>query len=126
MSPREKELTYHLIMRLGHKSTAHLMLHQGELRGIGQKIDHVPPLQFFSFIVTHAELKPALKLLLNRYLTRSQFINGAKQKLINQKKSGLLDQQLEGFSNYIQKDYKILNTFSDQYNWTTFIEYIAE
>jgi hypothetical protein len=126
MSPREKDLTYNLIHRLGNKSTAHLLYHQGALRSIGNKIDHIPPLQFLSFIVTHPELKPALRLLLDRMITRSNFIDGASEKLIAQKKSGRLLREIEGFCNYINKEYSRVEIYCKQEQWAQFIDYIAE
>ena len=126
MTITEKEMTYSLIMRLGYKSTPHLLYHQRQIRALGGQLDPVAPLQFFSFIVTHPDLKPALKRILAHYFTRHNFIDGAKEKLDAQKQSGLLFEELEGFCLYIHKDYQRLKSYCHTQEWDKWIDYVAE
>lgn len=120
----EKKLINKLINTMATQSTAYLIYHRKDLRELGDKIQHLSPIVFFTHVLDSLHRKKQLQIILSSYFTRTEFIGEATINLNNYNQNMLID-ELEEFSIKINKDYDCLNYFAKKRDWKNFVFYIA-
>jgi hypothetical protein len=122
LNEQEKNAIRDIISSMGQKNFAFLILNSGHLTELGNRIDHVHPLQFMGFILSDPFLKKCLQNIHENYFKWSAFVDGfaggMERELMNQ----TLYPELEKFAPFIGKDYQILLRFVYAENWKGFIE----
>ncbi|MCF7806252.1 MAG: hypothetical protein K9M07_03570 [Simkaniaceae bacterium] len=112
----------HIITQMGTKSDSKLLWHVSDLKKRGDNIKHVPTLQFLAYIFSNSNLRDSMKKIKGSYfkwtLNMQKEISSGLQK---QFERGELQDQLEGFAEFIGVNYDELKKASDNQDWNDFL-----
>jgi hypothetical protein len=122
LKEREKAAIREIVSAMGEKNFAFLILNSGHLTELGNRIDHVHPLQFIGFILSDPYLKKCLHAIHENYFKWMAFVDGFAGGMEREMANQTLYPELEKFAPFIGKDYQILLRFVYTENWKGFIE----
>jgi hypothetical protein len=122
LNEREKSAIREIVSSMGEKNIAFLLLDSGHLTDLGNRIDHVPPLQFIGFILSEPYLRKCLHSIHGNYFKWVAFIDGFAGSMERELANQTLYPELEKFAPYIGKDYQILLRLVYTENWKGFVE----
>lgn len=116
-----------LITRLGNWGVGRLLWHVKEMNHLGDRIRHVHPLCFLSYIYSQPELTKCMKLINHSYFKRKEFIAGLSEKMEMEAERNNLLPYVKHFSEKIgctrSEDIFI---FLDRHDWIGLLAYLDE
>src|SRR3989338_6763546 len=122
ISDEDKYHVHELISKLGKKNMAYLLYHSKHMYGLGDKIDHIPPLQFFGFILQDPYLKECIHDIRSDSVKGWNFMRGFTRRMNEEKKRmGYYQDQLVPFANKFNKDSQLAWRHLDTGNYEEFI-----
>lgn len=116
-----------LITRLGDWGIGRLLWHIKEMNRLGDRIRHVHPLSFLSYIYSQPELVKCMKLINSSYFKRKEFITGLSEKMeIEAERDNLLP-HVKSFSEKIGCDrWEDISIFLDRHDWIGLLAYLDD
>ncbi len=114
VAKQDQKKIYEMITIIGSTSTGMLLFKKGRLDELRGELNHVPPLQFFAYIFSTPPLVKQMEKIQGNSMKYKPFVSGSKPGLYKEYQSGSLNQQIEGFAQYISVDpqglKKVINT----------------
>jgi hypothetical protein len=118
----EKYAISEIIVSMGEKNVAKLLLDGFRLRRLGDSIEHVPPLQFLGFVLTNPNLKENLKKISKNTFKWSSFIDAFGGNMEKELYQGKLIFQLEGFSKLVGGSLNQMEGYVYREEWESFVK----
>lgn len=116
-----------LITRLGNWGVGRLLWHVKEMKHLGDRVRHVHPLSFLSYIYSQPELIKCMKLINSNYFKRKEFISGLSEKMEMEAKTNNLLPYVRDFSEKIGCiRWEDIFIFLDRYDWIGLLAYLDE
>lgn len=116
-----------LITRLGNWGVGRLLWHIKEMNRLGNRIRHVHPLCFLSYIYSEPELIQCMKLIEQSYFKKKEFITGLSEKMNIEAQNDNLLPYVREFSQKIGcKKWEDIFMLLDQHDWGGFLAYLNE
>lgn len=106
-----------LITRLGNWGVGRLLWHIKEMNLLGDRIKHIHPLSFLSYIYSQPELIKCMKLINRSYFKKKEFITGFSEKMDIEAKNDNLLPYIRGFSEKIGCKWEDIFIFIDRHDW---------
>ena len=117
-----------LVQTLGESDLISLARNRAYMKRLGDLIDHIPPLQFLSFVFTDSDLTRGMSMIMNSGFKRKAFMDGLGARLTREKNAGTLDLFLADFvtdvGGTIKKE-EVQKIFQSQ-DWDRLIYYLLE
>lgn len=116
-----------LIKRLGNWGVGRLLWHIKEMNRLGDRIRHVHPLSFLSYIYSDPELIQCMKSINQSYFKKKEFITGLSEKMAIEAANDNLLPYVRDFSRKIGcKQWEDIFIFLDRHDWVGFLAYLNE
>lgn len=116
-----------LITQLGNWGVGRLLWHIKEMNRLGDRIRHVHPLSFLSYIYSQPELAKCMKLINSNYFKRKEFISGLSEKMEMEAKRNNLLPYVRDFSEKIGcVRWEDIFIFLDRHDWIGLLAYLDE
>lgn len=116
-----------LIKRLGNWGVGRLLWHVKEMNHLGDRLRHVHPLCFLSYIYSDPELIQCMKSINQSYFKKKEFITGLSEKMAIEAASDNLLPYVREFSQKIGcKKWEDIFMFLDRRDWAGFLAYLNE
>lgn len=122
LNPNEQYAVSEIIIAMGEKNVAKLLLDSFRLKRLGDSIRHVPPLQFLGFVLTNPRLKDCLKKISKSTFKWSSFIDGFGENMEKEFFHGRLTPQLESFSKLVGGSKEQLEAYVYEQDWEEFVK----
>lgn len=114
-----------LITQLGNWGVGRLLWHVKEMNHLGDRIRHVHPLCFLSYIYSQPELIRCMRLINANYFKRKEFIAGFSEKMETEAKRNNLIPYVRAFSQRIGCDrWEDIFIFLDRHDWVGLLAYL--
>lgn len=95
---------YEIIHTMGTHGLFSLLKKKSHLEALGDKINHVPPLQLLGYVLTDPTLKKDMKAISGNTFKWSNFIDGLARTMKRDWNRGALQPQLPGFAAFVGAD----------------------
>lgn len=116
-----------LITRLGNWGVGRLLWHIKEMNRLGDRVRHIHPLCFLSYIYSQPELIQCMKLINQSYFKKKEFITGLSEKMAIEAANDNLLPYVREFSQKIGcKTWEDIFIFLDRHDWAGFLSYLNE
>jgi len=122
LNNHERRAISEIVTTMGEKNIARLLLDSTRLTGLGNSIEHVPPLQFLGFILSDPYLKDCLRQITLSYFKWSPFIDGFGNNMNVAYVEGSLFKDLIGFSKLVNGNLSLLEMYTYQRDWEQFVK----
>ncbi len=114
-----------LITRLGNWGVARLLWHVKEMNRLGDRIRHIHPLCFLSYIYSEPELIQCMKLINRSYFKKKEFITGLSEKMDMEAGNDNLLPYVRDFSEKIGcEKWEDIFMFLDRHDWVGLLAYL--
>lgn len=117
----EKETICEIFTTMAEKSVPGLLFEQMHLSRLGDKIQHIPPLQFLSYLLTDPYLKDCLRKISHSFFKWPYFLDGLQNNMESEAASGRLFHDLPYFAKLVKGDYNRLKELCDKAQWEAFV-----
>ncbi len=122
MTAREQEDITYIVTTLSDQSIAKLLLYKTSLDQAGDRILHVHPLNFLSFVFSHEELKVKVRNIKSKGWVWKQFIGGLKNSLNDEyHKGNMLPEFYDVFIEKVGIDMVKIQHFTLSAKWDDFV-----
>lgn len=118
----EKYAIREILLSIGEKNIAGLLIDSYRLSSLGATIQHIKPLQFLGYILSEPYLKKCLKRGAKSYFKWSAFMDGLSGKMKRELKEGILIDQLSDFARFVGGDPYTLEMFAREEAWDEFVK----
>ena len=118
----ERNSIREIIVSMGEKNLARLLLDSRRLTKIGDSIDHVPPLQFIGYILTDGYMKDCLRKTTQSYFKWTSFMDGFGRRMGIEHANGTILPQLRDFAELVGGDLTTLESLTHRQDWDQFIK----
>lgn len=116
-----------LITRLGHWGVGRLLWNVKEMNRLGDRIRHVHPLCFLSYIYSQPQLATCMKSINSNYFKKKEFISGLSQKMEFEADRDNLLPYVKNFSEKIGcEHWEEISIFVDRRDWAGLLTYLDE
>lgn len=116
-----------LITRLGNWGVGRLLWHIKEMNRLGDRLRHIHPLCFLSYIYSEPELIQCMKSINQSYFKKKEFITGLSEKMDVEAKNNNLLPYVRDFSQKIGcKRWEDIFIFLDRHDWVGFLAYLDQ
>ncbi len=122
LNDQEKYAISEIVITMGEKNIARLLLDSVRLNRLGNSIEHVPPLQFLGFILTKPYLRECLKKISKSVFKWTPFLDGFGTNMDKEYEEGRLFQDLPGFAQLVGGSLGELEEYSYARAWDEFIK----
>lgn len=116
-----------LITRLGHWGVGRLLWHIKEMNRLGDRIRHVHPLCFLSYIYSQPQLVTCMKSINSNYFKKKEFISGLSEKMELEADRDNLLPYAKNFSEKVGcEHWEEISTFLDRRDWAGLLAYLDD
>ena len=110
-----------IVVAMGEKNLAWLMLDSNRLTGLGNSIQHVPPLQFIGYIVHEPHLRENLRRIAKSMFKWPYMVDGFGANMERELAEGRLMLELPEFARFVGRDVERLEEYAKQHAWDEFV-----
>ncbi len=118
----EKETINDIFLTMAEKSVPSLLFEGFRLTRLGDKIQHVPPLQFLGYIMSTPRLKNCIRSISHSYFKWPFFLEGVQDTMEKEYYNGSLFSDLPDFAKLVGGDYEQLRRLCECQKWEEFVK----
>lgn len=130
VTPTDRYAIHYILRSLGEKNLVDLLVERQTMYAFGDRIRHLHPLVFLGNIILDPYLKRCLKKITDGSIDSrfkwNHFLDGFKENMIREKKSGRLVYDLPAFSELVNGDLAILEGYVQKNLWEDFIKHFLQ
>lgn len=113
-----------IIRTMAENGKISLLFKQGELKRIGEEINHVHPLRFLGTIFSDPHLKQCMREIYTDYFKWNGFMDGLGPSLTNQASQGKLMQYLNDFAKECDVAPESISGYISSKSWEDMVRYL--
>lgn len=123
LSNSDKDSIQWVIHTLAKSNPVKLGIKQKEIRKRGDKIEHVHPLRFWSFVIGEGGLRDDMHKIRKSGYKWSNFSDNYFKRLSREADNNNLLQYVPGFAQSLNVDENVIRTFIQNHDWNGFVNY---